>query len=251
MMIDQQNTYPFRVLVADDEKATRQGLRFLIQENDQTIEVLEATNGLQCWEMLCEVVQPAQLAFIDIRMPGMDGLMICEKARAQNLPIKIVIISGFRDFEYARLALRYGVADYLLKPVNPSDVALHVRELQAQGMAAADPLKEKQERLVIERVRTWIHNHLHEEITLNDLAEKLCYAPSYLSALFKKETGKGFLEYLIDCRVQRARHLLLDPSLRISDIAIQVGYTNAKAFSIAFRKAYNITPTEYRERRTI
>src|SRR2546421_4287116 len=131
VMIEQQSTHLFRVLVADHEKATRQGLRFLIKENNQTIEVLEAANGLQCWEMLCEAEQPAQLAFIDIRMPGMDGLMICGKARAQNLPIKIIIISGFRDFEYARLALRYGVADYLLKPINPSDVALHVRELQA------------------------------------------------------------------------------------------------------------------------
>jgi two-component system response regulator YesN len=67
--------------------------------------------------------------------------------------------------------------------------------------------------------------------------------------LFKKEIGIGFQEYLLDCRMQRARHLLQDPALRISDIAQQVGYTNPKAFSIAFRKACSIPPTEYREMR--
>jgi YesN/AraC family two-component response regulator len=195
--------------------------------------------------------QPVQLAFIDIRMPGMDGLQICEKAHALHIPTKVVIISGFRDFEYARQALRYGVADYLLKPIHPSDVALHVRELHVQETPEAESLKGRQERLVIDHVRSWIHHHLHEDITLNDLAEALGYTPNYLGALFKKETGKGFLEYLIDCRVQRARHLLLDPSLRITDIALQVGYTNAKAFSIAFRKVCNITPTEYRESRRL
>jgi AraC-like DNA-binding protein len=49
--------------------------------------------------------------------------------------------------------------------------------------------------------------------------------------------------------MQRAKHLLLDPALRISDIAQQVGYTNPKAFSIAFRKTYGIPPTECREMR--
>jgi transcriptional regulator GlxA family with amidase domain len=67
--------------------------------------------------------------------------------------------------------------------------------------------------------------------------------------LFKKEIRTSFQEYLLDCRMQRAKHLLLDPTLRISGIAQQVGYTNPKAFSIAFHEACGIPPTEYREMR--
>lgn len=103
----------------------------------------------------------------------------------------------------------------------------------------------------VEYVRDWIHRHLDQDITLAELAEKLHYTPNYLSMLFKRETGKGFQEYLADCRLQRAALLLKDPSLRMIEIAQQVGYTNAKAFSIAFRKSYSLTPTEYREQHGI
>jgi YesN/AraC family two-component response regulator len=183
-------------------------------------------------------------------MPEINGLQICEKMKMAGLPVKIVIISGFRDFDYARQALRYGVVDYLLKPVNPSDVLRLVREaVEAVIPQLAPELTERQERLVIEQIRKWIHDHLHEDLTLLDLSQRFHYSVSYLSMLFKKEIGTGFQEYLLDCRMQRAKHLLLDPALRISHIAQQVGYTNPKSFSIAFHKACGIPPTEYREMR--
>jgi two-component system, response regulator YesN len=122
-----------------------------------------------------------------------------------------------------------------------------------QEVVQAPPLTaeliEKQERLLIEQVRIWIHDHLHQDITLLDLSHQFHYSVNYLSMLFKKEIGTGFQEYVLACRMQRAKHLLLDPALRISDIAQQVGYTNPKAFSIAFRKMCGIPPTECRELR--
>jgi len=248
-MSNQENAHTWTILIADDEEISRNGLRFLITKHFHNIEVLEAANGLECWQIL--ISQPAiALLFVDIHMPGLSGLQICEKIKASSIQVRVVIFSGFRDFEYARQALRYGVTDYLLKPVNPSEILHLLSALQAQDTAATEPelLTDKQDSLIVERLRTWIHGHLHEEITLTDFCEKFHYSVSYLSTLFKKETGKGFLEYLVDCRMQRARHLLLDPSLRITDIARQAGYTNAKAFSITFRKTFGITPTEYREK---
>ena len=236
-----------RVLVADDERVIRQGLQVLITRHYRELTVLEASNGQQCWDILSTEPQ-IRLAFVDIRMPEINGLQICEKMKMAELPVKMVIISGFRDFEYARQALRYGVVDYLLKPVNPSDVLRLVREAVIVPPLAPE-LTERQERLVIEQIRKWIHDHLHEDITLLDLSQRFHYSASYLSMLFKKDIGTGFQEYLHDCRIQRAKHLLLDPALRISDIAQQVGYTNPKAFSIAFHKACGIPPTEYREMR--
>jgi two-component system response regulator YesN len=249
-MSDQMASHALQILVADDENVIRSGLKFIITQRFHDIEVLEASNGLMCWDML-QAHPQIPLMFVDIRMPGMDGLRICEKVKTEGLPTRTVIVSGFRDFEYARHALGYGVTDYLLKPVNPSDVLRLINELLGQDITEAEQAHDKNERLIIEHLRTWIHDHLHSEITLTDLSERFHYSASYLSALFKKETGKGFLEYLVDCRMQRAKHLLLDPSLRIADIARQVGYTNAKAFSMAFRKAYSITPTAYREKRKI
>jgi two-component system response regulator YesN len=144
--------------------------------------------------------------------------------------------------------LRYGVADYLLKPVNPSDVLRLVHEAIQLSPLAVESLN-KQERLLIEQVRTWVHENLHRDMTLIDLSQRFHYSVNYLGLLFKKEIGTGFQEYVLACRMQRAKHLLLDPALRISDIAQQVGYTNPKAFSIAFRKVCGIPPIEYREMR--
>lgn len=245
--MDQKQEQTHRVLVADDERVIRQGLQILITRYYRELTVLEASNGQECWDILS--TEPhIQLAFVDIRMPEINGLQICEKMKTAGLPVKIVIISGFRDFEYAHQALRYGVADYLLKPVNPSDVLRLVHEAVMVPPLPSE-LTERQERLVIEQARKWIHDHLHEDITLLDLSRKFHYSVSYISMLFKKEIGTGFQEYLLDCRMQRAKHLLLDPALRISHIAQQVGYTNPKAFSIAFHKACGIPPTDYREMR--
>jgi two-component system response regulator YesN len=244
--MDQKQEQTYRILIADDERVIRQGLQVLITRYYRELTVLEASNGQECWDILSSEPQ-IRLAFIDIRMPEINGLQICEKMKTAGLPVKIVIISGFRDFEYAHQALRYGVVDYLLKPVNPSDVLRLVHE--AMVPLLAPKLTERQERLVIEQIRKWIHDHLHEDITLLDLSQRFHYSVSYLSMLFKKEIGTGFQEYLLDCRMQRAKHLLLDPALRISDIAQRVGYTNPKAFSISFHKACGIPPTEYREMR--
>ncbi len=236
-----------RILIADDERVIRQGLQVLITRHYRDLTILEASNGLECWDLLRTEPQ-IQLAFIDIRMPEMNGLQICEKVKTAGVTVKMVIISGFRDFDYARQALRYGVIDYLLKPVNPSDVLRLVHEAVTTPLPAPQ-LSERQERLIVEEMRRWVHDHLHEDMTLHDLSSRFHYSVSYSSMLFKKEMGTGFQEYLLDCRMQRAKHLLLDPTLRISHVAQQVGYTNPKAFSIAFRKACGIPPTEYREMR--
>ena len=245
--MEQKQEQRHRILVADDERMIRQGLQVLLTRYYRELTVLEASNGQECWDILRTEPQ-IRLAFVDIRMPEINGLQICEKMKTAGLPVKIVIISGFRDFEYAHQALRYGVVDYLLKPVNPSDVLRLVHEVVMVPPLPSE-LAERQERLVIEQARKCIHDHLHEDITLLDLSRRFHYSVSYISMLFKKEIGTGFQEYLFDCRMQRAKHLLLDPTLRISHIAQQVGYTNPKAFSIAFHKACGIPPTDYRERR--
>lgn len=245
--MEQKHEQTHRILVADDERMIRQGLQVLLSRHYRELTVLEASNGQECWDTLNAQPQ-IQLAFVDIRMPELDGLQVCEKIKTAGLPVKVVIISGFRDFDYARQALRHGVADYLLKPVNPSDVLRLIQEVVQVAPLTAE-LIEKQERLLIEQVRLWIYDHLHEDITLLDLSHQFHYSVNYLSMLFKKEIGTGFQEYVLACRMQRAKHLLLDPALRISDIAQQVGYTNPKAFSIAFRKACGIPPTECRELR--
>lgn len=105
-----------RVLIVEDEMRVRKGIVSKVSRLSDVCEVAgEAKNGEEAFGML-ESLKP-DIIITDIKMPGMNGLLLIEKAKEQNPLIKFIIISGYDDFEFARRAIRLGVFDYLLKPV--------------------------------------------------------------------------------------------------------------------------------------
>ena len=90
---------------------------------------------------------------------------------------------------------------------------------------------------------------LKNRIALQDVAQYTCLSPNYLSQLFKQETGKSFLEYLTNCRVEAAKKLLAQSSLTISEIAFKLGYDMPSYFSEVFKKSEGLTPSQYRKGR--
>ena len=107
------------ILIVDDEKLERNGIKFLLKREGEELEILEAENGKAALGILA--VRPVDILFSDIKMPYMNGLELTEKARELRPDMEIVIFSGYNDFTYARDALRYGVVDYVLKPVDPAE----------------------------------------------------------------------------------------------------------------------------------
>ena len=104
------------VLIADDEPVIRAGVRMLLQKCfDGVVIIGEAKNGKEALELI-EAKRPDVL-ITDIRMPVMDGLQLIETVKKRQLDMNTIILSGYSDFEYARLALRFGVSDFLIKPV--------------------------------------------------------------------------------------------------------------------------------------
>lgn len=101
---------------------------------------------------------------------------------------------------------------------------------------------------IIEEAKKWIKNHLSEDINLNSLASHLHMSPNYLSSLFKQATGETYIEYTTKSRMKVAKKLLLDPEVKISSVARQVGFNDSNYFSIAFKKSEGMTPTQYRAR---
>ena len=109
-----------RILIVEDEVKIRMGISRLITSHTHHTVVGEAKNGKEGLEMISRY--HPQLVISDIRMPVMDGLeMLQESVRLGN-NCHFVILSGYSEFEYAQKALRYGVDDYLLKPLAPEDV---------------------------------------------------------------------------------------------------------------------------------
>jgi two-component system, response regulator YesN len=110
---------------------------------------------------------------------------------------------------------------------------------------------EKSAGLIIENAKRYINEHYSEEITLNKLSEVVYVNPMYLSRLFKEKIGENFIDYLTRVRIEHAKRLLSDLSLRIYDITEMVGYESRKHFGKTFKEVTGFTPKEYRNSFTI
>lgn len=116
-----------RILVVDDEKIERNGIRFLLKQIGIEAELYEAANGVKAMELLER--QEVDLLLTDIRMPFMDGLALIQNVAEQYKGIKIIIFSGYGEFEYAKRAMTYNVNNYILKPVDPKEFEHTMRKV--------------------------------------------------------------------------------------------------------------------------
>ena len=99
----------------------------------------------------------------------------------------------------------------------------------------------------VARTIRMIQTRYGEDLTLREAAEELELSEEYLNKLFRKETGVGFSRYLSDYRMDMAKRLLRAGTMRVGEVAAQVGYRNSQYFSITFRKMTGMTPSQYAE----
>ena len=110
-----------KVLIADDEELVRQLLKRLVDWESLGLEVIgEASNGFEAFDLLVEYTP--DIAIVDIRMPGFDGLTLVKKTRELNINAKFILVSGYKQFEYAHEALTLEIQDYLLKPIRKEEL---------------------------------------------------------------------------------------------------------------------------------
>ncbi|WP_319560673.1 response regulator [Marispirochaeta sp.] len=109
-------TMLYRMLIVDDEQFVINGLKNAIDWEKYGIKIVgEAKNGQEALAFICS--NSIDILFTDIKMPSMDGIQLIEKVRMIDRSMKIIVLSGYEDFDYARTAIFYKVTDYLLKPV--------------------------------------------------------------------------------------------------------------------------------------
>lgn len=116
-----------RLLIVDDERIERDGIKMLLKNICPDMEVLEAANGKAALQILKE--RKIDFLMTDIKMPFMTGLELIKEVREMNSEIQIAIFSGFGEFAYAREAIKYGVTDYILKPVDPKEFKATIEQM--------------------------------------------------------------------------------------------------------------------------
>ncbi|WP_199615807.1 response regulator transcription factor [Paenibacillus alkalitolerans] len=109
------------VFIVDDEPWVAYGIKALVDWESHGFTVIgEAHNGLTALETIME--KKPDVILSDIRMPGLDGIELLEQIRLHQLPCKVILISGYSEFEYAQKAIRLGAFDYLLKQIDKNNL---------------------------------------------------------------------------------------------------------------------------------
>ena len=213
-------------LIAEDSSVERDGLRFLIESKRYPVRVLEAANGEDALENMEK--ERADILITDIRMPFMDGLALSRAIRERGWRTKILICSAYGEFTYAKQAIEYGVSGYLLKPIQRGEFYRQFEQLLS-GLEQ----EEKEE----------------EHDAQTEHGAIVHFAPTYLSALFRKKTGTTLIKYLTNYRMERAAKMLTKSDLPIAEIARRVGYDNISYFSLLFKARFGVSPAQFRKAR--
>ena len=240
----------FNILIVDDERWVRSALKWTIKQLNLPFQIVkECENGLEALDWVKQ--NEIELIFTDVRMPVMDGLTFVKELQKIKGNQDVVVISVHDEFQYVQEALRSGVTDYLLKPIEENELRvclekwLEKRKEDASNVILAED--EKTPTSTIEQVLQYIKKTQLAQVTLKDAAESVHMNPSYLSQLFKQQLNKKFVDYITELRIEKAKWLLERTSLRISEVSERVGYGDLAYFSNNFKKITGSTPSEFRK----
>lgn len=241
----------YSLILVEDDYQIRSGLsRFFPWQQIGFNLVGSFENGRQALEYAR--ANKVDVVLADIRMPVMDGLILAETLKKEHIPSLVVILSAYRDFEYARRAVNLGIRHYMVKSTRYDeliDVFKTIRQeldaSSAQDQAPPAPGEEETGDRIISKITKYILSDM-AGASLQTAAAHVKLNPVYLSRYFKEKTGTHFIDYLIHVKMKHAAELLREKDSRIQKISEMVGYSNEKNFSRAFKKHFGVSPNEYR-----
>ncbi|WP_198172737.1 hybrid sensor histidine kinase/response regulator transcription factor [Hymenobacter ginkgonis] len=246
---------PPRLLVVEDNDEVRQYLRQLFEAD---YEVLTAEDGITGWQQALS--QLPDLIISDVMMPRSDGLELCQrlKQHPKTSHIPVLLLTARTAETHELEGLGTGADDYVSKPFNPTllhakaDALLRNRRklhefyqrhilLQPTEIVVADADRE-----FLESAMSVVEKHLGDaEFSVQVLVREMAMSQSVFYRRIKSITGQTAVEFIRDVRLKRAAQLLAQTTMRVSEVAFEVGIEDAKYFRKAFQKIYGLTPSDY------
>ena len=247
------------LVIVEDEEIIRRGLVCTIDWLKMGAKVVgEAANGKEALEVIAATKPDVVLT--DIKMPVMDGIAMTEALKAADNPAKIIYLTSYADFSYAQRALQLDVTDYLLKPVNETDLTNVLAKIDGhrevkkseelswdEGLRAAYHTGNPYVQKTLKRIEEGFQERLSGEA----IADELGVSFSYLSRKLKEETGLTFGGLLTQYRLQQAIEMLQAGTWRVYEVAEQTGFGDYKNFTQAFKKYLHTTPKAFMQEITM
>ncbi len=357
-MIDRTENPMYKLAIVDDDPTICNHMSKTVDWNSIGFEVVKTFNdGSQVIDYLQN--NPLDCILTDIKMIKVSGLELA-KYIYENYPhIKVVLLSGYQEFNYAKESLKYNVCSYLLKPTNVDELTNTFQELYMKLERNRKPAPQKIEHLIklskelesyvqklkvavngsnmssikqimaelfdqnddfdtlksymeyiminilkdyeksldseaahrfteefglkmaslrnklslyhymiewfealllliadamadnasraIRKAQDYIRNNYSSDLSLITVAGISHLEPKYFSKMFKKVTGQNFIDFVISCRLEKAKKLLVESDKKVNEISTLVGYSSTRFFAKQFNEHYGTTPVKYRK----
>lgn len=243
----------YKVLIADDEPFVREGLKELIDWDALGFTLCGAYKD---GEELLENVQSKEpdVLILDIKMPNMDGLEVARIVRERYDDIVVILLSAYSDFTYAKQAIEYQVRKYVVKsnlleelPKALEDVKVLLdKKNEEVQQEVADEAGDSE---LIAKTKGYVKENLDRNMSLEEIAGAVFTNRSYLSRVFKKQTGENLFDYITKRRIEKAKEYIRQGNKKIYEIAAMVGMEDTAYFSKVFKKYVGMSPKEYEKNR--
>jgi AraC-like DNA-binding protein len=201
-----------------------------------------------CGAGLCETMVPVRLGE---RLVGyLQTGQIFHKTPTEPQFERTVKLMNERGVEATRQEMREAYFSTRSMPARQHESAVKLLAIFAQHLAILSNQilvrQENAEPPVITKAKKFIEEHQTEDISLGEVAKAVNTSSFYFCKMFRKITGINFTDYLARLRIERAKNLLLNPNLRISEIAFEVGFQSLTHFNRVFKRILGQSPTDYR-----
>lgn len=240
----------YSLIIVDDEIELRNGLVNYFPWEEFGFKV-ENSFGSAQEAILWFKENTADVLLTDIRMPFMNGLELISKIKEiKSDSILFCLLTAHKDFQYAQKGIQLGIRHYLVKPTDFNEIGQAFREIKEE-------LDKKQKNKITYQDIKNIHiqkalNLIQaspDSTSLKNLADRLNVNASYLSRLFKEETGQNFSTILNAAKMEKAKIFLTSHvSYSNREIAGFLGYLDPQNFCRSFRKHFKMTPQSYRKK---
>ncbi|MGL5755847.1 MAG: response regulator transcription factor [Paraclostridium sp.] len=241
------------ILVVEDEAPIRDWIAYTISNISTDFNVVaSASNGKEAYELAINL--KPQVIISDIKMPIMGGIELTKEIKKIFSDIYIVLLTNYAEFSYAKEAISCGVYEYLIKSdIRPKELKEVLEKIQDLIITKNNEIKEINDNnnnekysKSVNKAIEYITKNYKEHISLQDISSYVYLSHEYFSRLFKDEVGENFSSYLTNYRMKKAEKLLKTTDMKIAQVAIEVGYSNASYFSKSYKKYKGISPEEDR-----
>lgn len=257
----------YKLLIVDDEYEIRNGLVKYFPWNKIGFQVVgQAENGRQAIDYVRN--KPLDVMLCDIKLPFMSGIDVARELYNMKSDVKVVFLSAYREFDFAKQAMTYGVKDYVVKSATYDELidtfTFIKQELDNERALKGKSNQEKNghkdevcadannegysggiDKKIINTIKDYVEVN-YRDANLEDLSNIIYLSPNYISRYFKNHTSQNFSDYLLSVKMNKAAELLMDFQYKIYEVSDMVGYSNPKNFARAFKDYFGISPSEFR-----